>query len=296
MNKPRFDRSGEDLGNIVNLGHANFRVPDQRLATIFYITGLGLTRDPAMMTGVDNMWVNVGDSQFHLPTGEAVVAPGLVTGLVVPDPEALRWRLERVGDLLLGTEFAFFEEDGAIEAICPWGNRIRCHAPDPDRFGTMILGMAYNEFEVPQGRAERIARFYRDTLGGLADIEHTAAGARACVAVGDHQFLYFQERPDPRPPCAEHHIQIYIANFSGPYRALLEAGLNLEESSQHQYRFLTIPDSDTRETLFTLDHEVRSMTHPMYGRPLVNRNASQTTRDYRAGHDFQVSRRGRTAD
>ena len=292
MSKPRFDRSGEDLGNIVNLGHANFRVPDQRLATIFYVTGLGLTRDPAMMTGVDNMWVNVGESQFHLPTGEAVVAPGLVTGLVVPDLEHLRRRLERVGDLLLGTEFAFFEEDGAIEAICPWGNRIRCHAPDLDRFGNTILGMAYGEFEIAAGRAEKIARFYREILGGLADIEHTGAGARACVGVGDRQFLYFQEKSDPRPPCAEHHIQIYIANFSGPYRALLNAGLNLEESNQHQYRFVTIPDPDTRETLFTLDHEVRAMTHPMYARPLVNRNAAQTARDYRAGYDFQAWRRG----
>ena len=34
-------------------------------------TGLGLTRDPYLMTSVTNMWVNVGRSQFHLPTGKA---------------------------------------------------------------------------------------------------------------------------------------------------------------------------------------------------------------------------------
>ena len=32
--------------------------------------------------------------------------------------------------------------------------------------------------------------------------------------------------------------------------------------------------------------EVRSMTHPMYGRPLVNRNPDQNARDYRRGRDF----------
>ena len=67
----RFDRGVEDLGNVVELGHVNVTVPDQRLATLFYISGLGLTRDPYLMTGVDNMWANVGRAQFHLPVARA---------------------------------------------------------------------------------------------------------------------------------------------------------------------------------------------------------------------------------
>jgi catechol-2,3-dioxygenase len=51
------DRSAEDIGNIVHLEHINLTVPDQLLATRFYISALGLTRDPYLMTGVDNMWV-----------------------------------------------------------------------------------------------------------------------------------------------------------------------------------------------------------------------------------------------
>ena len=97
--------SAEDLGNIVELGHVNYRVPDQSLATTFYVTGLGLTRDPYMMTGTGNMWVNVGNSQFHLPTGRAVVAPGIVTGLVVPDLAGLRMSGEGQRILARGTEF-----------------------------------------------------------------------------------------------------------------------------------------------------------------------------------------------
>ena len=59
----QYDRSAEDLGNVVGLEHVNLLVPDQGLATLFYISGLGLTRDPYLMTSVDNMWVNAGRSQ-----------------------------------------------------------------------------------------------------------------------------------------------------------------------------------------------------------------------------------------
>ena len=50
--------SAEDVGNIVLLEHVNLQVPDQALATIFYIVGLGLTRDSYFNIGVRNMWAN----------------------------------------------------------------------------------------------------------------------------------------------------------------------------------------------------------------------------------------------
>ena len=52
---PAYDRSAEDLGNIVLLEHVNFRQNDQRLATLFYVAGLGLTRDPYMHVSDVNM-------------------------------------------------------------------------------------------------------------------------------------------------------------------------------------------------------------------------------------------------
>src|SRR5262249_15632772 len=64
MAEKQYDRSTQDLGNIVNLGHVNVCISDQRLATQYYIIGLGLTRDPFLNTGAGNMWVNVGVSQF----------------------------------------------------------------------------------------------------------------------------------------------------------------------------------------------------------------------------------------
>ena len=84
MVKP-YDRATEDLGNVVFLEHVNVRVPDQRLATTFYVTAMGLTRDPYLVTGVDNMWINVGRNQFHLPGGSPQVAPR-PSGFVAPGP------------------------------------------------------------------------------------------------------------------------------------------------------------------------------------------------------------------
>ncbi|MEA2915877.1 MAG: hypothetical protein QOJ15_7958, partial [Bradyrhizobium sp.] len=95
MADKQYDRSTQDLGNIVNLGHVNVCITDQHLATHYYVTGLGLTRDPFLNTGARLMWINVGMAQFHLPTGEPDVLRGII-GLVVPDRAALLDRLTQV--------------------------------------------------------------------------------------------------------------------------------------------------------------------------------------------------------
>ena len=92
----------------------------------------------------------------------------------------------------------------------------------------------------------------------------------------------------PLPDYDGHHIQIALADFSGPHRRLLARGLITEESSQHQYRFQDVVDPDSGEVLVTIEHEVRSMRHPMYARALINRNAGQTNNRYAPGHEAWV--------
>lgn len=280
----KFDRSTADIGNIVNLGHININITDQRLATHYYISGLGLTRDPFLNTGVRIMWVNVGMSQFHLPTGEPNILRG-TTGLVIPDRAALLERLTGVKKALEGTKFSFRETNDGVETVCPWGNRITVHEPDPARFGRVALGMAYIAFDVRPGTARRIARFYREIMGAPAEVVENGKGSQAKVEVGDHQYFYFRETDAPEIPYDRHHAQIYIANFSGPHKKLGELGLITREFDDYEYRFQDIVDLDTREVLFTVEHETRSQTHPMFGRPLVNRNPAQSNRDYKPGHD-----------
>jgi hypothetical protein len=280
--RPDYARTRQDLGNIALLDHVNVTIPDQRLATIFYVSGLGLTRDPYLMTGEDNMWVNVGRSQFHLPSRGTQVLRGHV-GIVLPDLAALGRRLEHVAPLLAETRFSWARREGAIEATCPWGNRFRCHAPAP-RFGDSELAIAYVEFNVPRGTAPGIARFYENIMGAHVTLE-SGTSQTAVVSTGAAQHLRFRESDLPLPAYDGHHVQVYVADFSGPHRRLAERGLVSEESSEHQYRFRDIVDPADGRALFTIEHEVRSLTHPLYARPLVNRNPTQSNREYARGHD-----------
>ncbi|MBI3077126.1 MAG: VOC family protein [Deltaproteobacteria bacterium] len=286
MRRDPYDRSDQDVGNIVALEHVNVRVADQVAATVFYVLGLGFTRDPYMMVGPDNMWINVGQQQFHLPTGNPQILRGCV-GLVVPALDALTTRLARVREPLAGTRFEYARRDKHVAVTCPWGNRLRCHAPDPE-FGETTLGIAYVEFLVPQGHATGIARFYETVFGAPAAATPDGAGAAARVRVGPGQDLLFRETEEALPPYDGHHIAIYVANFSGPYRRLKEHDLITEESNEYQYRFRDIVDLEASRPLFAIEHEVRSITHPMYLRPLVNRSPAQQQRTYVRGRDTFV--------
>src|SRR4051812_14382287 len=104
MNAPdkikQYDRTTQDVGNIVHLEHFNCMVSDQRLATLFYVVGLGGTRDPYIFTGLDNMWINFGRTQIHMPSRgshpKAEVLRG-TAGFVVPDLELLKKRFDYAG-------------------------------------------------------------------------------------------------------------------------------------------------------------------------------------------------------
>ena len=65
----------------------------------------------------------------------------------------------------------------------------------------------------------------------------------------------------------------------------LQRGLVTEESNQSQYRFQDIVDPQSGAVVATLEHEVRSMRHPMYARLYVNRNPDVTNTFYATGHE-----------
>lgn len=278
MAKPHYDRAQEDVGNILQLEHVNLTVPDQGLAALFYVTGLGFTRDPYIDFGTFNMWVNLGEQQFHLPKADAQRLRGHVC-VVVPDLEGLKRRLDGIRKPMQGTEFAWEEKPDHIAVTCPWGNDIRAYAPG--HFPDMDLGMPRVVVDVAPGSAAGIARFYRQVLRCPV----TERESEAAVRVGINQELVFREADNPLAYDG-HHIAVYVADFSGPHGWLLEHGLVTEESDQHQYRFQALVDPDTGATLAELEHEVRSLGHPMYRRPLVNRNPAVSFFTYRKGNEI----------
>lgn len=276
----------EDVGNIVSFEHVNVQIPDQSMATLFYVVGMGFTRDPYLNVGLNNMWVNVGEQQFHLPTRSPQVIDGHI-GVVVPSLDALEARLKNIAEGLKSSKFTFSRSEDQISVTCPWGNRYRCFESRP-AFGDMMLGIPYVEFRVAPGAASGILRFYREALGAAAYLEIDANGPVGRVSIGRHQSLLFREAAEAPAPYDGHHVAIYVSNFSGPYAYLKGRGLISEEVRNHQFRFKDIVDPEDGGKKFTLEHEVRSLKHPMYHRPFVNRDAAQSQRAYHRGWDALV--------
>ena len=280
------DYSNEDIGNIVLLEHVNVQVPDQPLAMMFYVIGMGFTRDPYLNVGLGNMWANVGEQQFHLPTRPPQVIQGHI-GVVVPDLDTLKSRLASVEEGLAGTKFRWSVETNHIAVTCPWGNRLQCYPAGPE-FGDMALGIPYVEFLVGPGRASGIARFYDQVMGAPSTTESSEQGTLGRVQIGRNQSLVFRETKEPLVPYDGHHIAIYVANFSRAYGYLKDRGLISEDVRNHQYRFKEIIDPDNGSCVFLVEHEVRSLHHPMFHRFFVNRDPAQTQREYRRERDALI--------
>lgn len=291
MTDTTYDRTTQDVGNLLGLEHVNLVITDRDLADRFYISGLGFTRDPYTDLGLfGTTWVNLGSQQFHLVHGtEPQVFRGRI-GLVVPDPTMIGRRLGRLIERvpLVGESKAACAEnaDGTLTVTCPWGNEFRLHGPD--EFDGVAIGMPYVEVDVAPGKAEGAAAFYRDVIGAPATVEERYGRPTAVVSVGRRQEIRFAETAETLPDYDGHHIAVYLNNFSGPYEDLLARELITRETDAHEYRFQDIVDPGSGDVCAVLEHEVRSMFHPMFARQLVNRDAGQGMgARYRQGHDAQ---------
>ncbi|MCP4228289.1 MAG: hypothetical protein GY773_33480, partial [Actinomycetia bacterium] len=94
---PDYDRSSQDVGNVLSMEHVNLAVTDRDVADRFYISGLGFTHDPYIDLGIfGTTWANLGSQQMHLMlTDRAQRFRGRI-GLVVPDPQAVIKRLDQL--------------------------------------------------------------------------------------------------------------------------------------------------------------------------------------------------------
>ena len=260
----------DEIGRILHLEHVNFVVPSQELATVFFVGGLGLTRDPYKRTDETNMGVNIGLQQFHLPSrGATPPCPGLI-GLVVPDLDAIEARLERLGGLgrFDGTPFQFLRDgaDGAL-VTSPFGVRLKLHATG-SLACRLPLGLAYLDVPVRPGTALRIGDFYRRLLDAPMTMEDTHICA---VTMGPHQSLRFIEDAQADYDFHNFHIAIYVSHFQATRDALARAGAEPGPEKNQTFVWNRIVCADSGEHLAALIHETRSIHHPDFMRPLVNR-------------------------
>jgi hypothetical protein len=258
-----------ELGNLVLFEHVNLRVPDHRLATLYFVEGLGLTRDPLRMVGTRNMWVNAGLQQFHLPIGDPTPLPGEV-GVVVPDLDAVEARLEAVARELKGTAFTLERAAGTLRTTTPWGHRVRVHARAAVP-GWVPQALAYVEFWVPPGSAAGIGAFYQTVLGCPAEAVPIEGDPAVAVTVGPGQTFRFRERPDGAIVPNTNHVAVYLTRYRSIYAAITARDLVMEADADEQFRFQDIVDPATGARLYRFEHEMRSLHHRGYRRPLVNR-------------------------
>src|SRR5487761_2078356 len=161
---------------------------------------------------------------------------------------------------------------GFVDVTSPWGNWLRCFSPEAA--SGVPSGIAYVEFEVPNGAAAGIASFYAELLGAVTEVANDDGATIARCGVGSAQELIFREVDEALPAYDGHHVQLSLEDIEGPRKALSEFGLVYEHNSTTQYRFKDLVDPTTSTVLFTVEHEIRSTAHPLFARLLEKRSIS----------------------
>ena len=214
----QFDRAAEDLGNSIHLEHVNVRYRTSVWRSCSMSPGSGSRAIPYLMVSDNNMWINVGRSQFHLPSGKPQVLRGH-TGLVIAGREALLERLHRVAQASSPAR-ASASPSTTTMSKRPARGATACAAMSrtPSASAASRLAFPMSSSTCRSAPRKRIADFYPAVIGTPAQVQN-GDGTVARVQVGKDQYLHFRETDRPLPDFDGHHVQIYVADFSGPYRS-----------------------------------------------------------------------------
>ncbi|MEM7463583.1 MAG: hypothetical protein AAF362_12995 [Pseudomonadota bacterium] len=269
----RFGATNPEIGGIVHLDHVNFETPDHEMATIFYINGLGLTRDPYRRADEQNMGINVGLQQFHLPRrGEQTPPFHGVVGLVVPEIAGIKKRLDLLEELgkFKGTPYHWEEQNKSVLLTSPFGVQFQLHQADTIPF-LRPLGIAYVDISVPPDTADGIAKFYVQIARAPVDVIDAEGSKSAVISAGPFQQIRFVERDQADYSTHSMHISYHATNYNELRESVAAHGSLMGAGQGEVFFFDKLFDPDTGDVIFTINNEVRSIYHPDFMRPLVNR-------------------------
>ena len=263
-----------EVGGIIHLEHFNFEVMDHDSATKFFINGLGFTRDPYRRTDETNMGVNIGMQQFHLPRRGKKTPPFIgELGLIVPEIPIIKARLDRLEKLgkFEKSGYAILElTEDIMRVRSPHGVHLTLH-----RAGTLPflrpLGLCYVDIPVMPGAAERIADFYRRVMEAPAEIAALDGETSAVVTFGAHQYVRYRERVLDDYNLHDFHVAYFVSNFNKIRDRVVKQGSLMGAGAGQVFFFDELFDPDSGERIIRFPQEVRSLYHPDFMRPLVNR-------------------------
>lgn len=263
-----------EVGGIVHLEHVNFEVEDHDLVSIFFMAGLGFTRDPYTRTDEKNMAVNVGLQQYHLPRlGRPTPPMHGVIGHITPERDAVRARfrkLEKEG-VFKGTPYSYKTKRGYHEIVSPWGVTMRLHPTGSLPFPKM-LGINYVDIPVEPGKAEPILNFYKRVMRATGSIEKIGGKKAASVVMGPYQWTRFIETKGLKDyDNNTFHIAYYVSHYNDVLDTVDAADAVIAGGQNQIFFFEKIFDPDNGDVIYSLQNEVRSFYHEDFMRPLVNR-------------------------
>lgn len=262
-----------EVGRILHMEHFNHQVQDQNTATIFFINGLGLTRDPYQRTDETNIGVNIGFQQLHLPLRGPTHHFDGVIGLVVPDLPVIEARLKRLEDAkkFSGTPYRYNAVNNKTAYITsPYGTDFRLHQMGSIPFGKP-LGIPYIEFMIPPGMAKKIVSFYQKIMDTPARVRKTKDAVMTEVVMGPYQHIRFIEKELESYELFSFHIAIFVSHYDTIKQSLVDLGVDVYGDRTHTCFWNPIIDPETGDHLLNLQHEMRSVQHPDFMHPYTNR-------------------------
>lgn len=150
---------------------------------------------------------------------------------------------------------------------------------------TAGLGIHKVDLNVPFGTVQKIAKFYEyyfdvTPMLSYVDTDSSQQRGRCSINIGYNQQLVFTEISEggALEEYDGHHIAVYINNFVESYYRLNEDELvwnnprfpqftydTVEDALRHnEFRIFHIIDLDTKERIFEIEHELRSLSHPSF--------------------------------
>ncbi len=264
-----------EIGGIVHLEHFNHEVIDHEAAGTFYIHALGFTRDPYQRTDITNMGVNIGLEQFHLPrTGRPTPPFYGEIAVVHPDIAGVRERLARIDGegRLAGTRYELLDDDGmSLVVRSPYGIAIRL-IPEGSVPFAQPIGIPRVDIPIRAGKAAGIVDFFRQIMGAPAEIETIEGETTAVVTYGPFQTVRFRERQMEDYGLYRFHLAYYVTGYNEMCRKVIDAGHAAPEDGARQtLTFPAIFEPKSGKPVLDFVQEVRSLHHPDFMRPYVNR-------------------------